>query len=100
MKKLLGMALLTISIAISGCSRPRPYYAPPPPGYSQAGQQGFHDGLAAGHRDASSGVPPDVSRHGRFRRPPVPRPVAEEYRRGFSDGYQKAWGRGPGPAYR
>ena len=102
MKKLLAAALLTIPIALAGCSHPRPYYPPPPPSaYSQAAQQGYHDGVAAGNRDVAHGAPPDANRHPRFRHPPVPPPLVEDYRRGFNDGYGQVYGhRPPPPGYR
>jgi hypothetical protein len=100
MKKALAVAALMIPFALAGCSHPRPYYPPPPPpppAYTQAAQQGYHDGIEAGNHDVSRGAPPDVNRHPRFRRPPVPPPLAEEYRHGFRDGYGQVYGRGPVP---
>ena len=96
MRKLFALALLAVPFALAGCSHRRPYYPPPPSAYSQSAQQGFQDGVAAGNRDAAHGAPPDENRHPNFRRPPVPPPLRDEYRRGFSDGYGQAFRRGPG----
>lgn len=101
MKKLIAVASLFLPLVLAGCSHPQPapYYPPPPPpqAYSQAGQQGFHDGFEAGQRDVSRGAPPDARRHPRFRNPPVPPPLAEEYRHGFRDGYDQVYRHGPTP---
>jgi len=62
MKKLLAVATLLLPLAIAGCSHPQPapYYPPPPPppAYSQAAEQGHHDGIEAARRDISNGRPP------------------------------------------
>jgi hypothetical protein len=100
MKKIM-LAVALLPLLVAGCSHPRPYYPPPPQAYSQAAQQGFHDGFDAGQRDVSRGAPPNPERHPRFRNPPVPPPLGEEYRHGFRDGYNQVYRRGPGapPAY-
>lgn len=97
MKKLFAVATLFVSLAVAGCSHPRPYYPPPPPAYSQAAQQGYHDGFNAGQRDVSKGAPPNPQRHPRFRNPPVPPPLMEDYRHGFRDGYAQVYRHGPTP---
>ena len=51
MKKLFAVAILLIPFALAGCSHPQPAPypppppPPPPPAYSQAAEQGHHDGL-------------------------------------------------------
>ncbi len=49
MKKLFAVATLFIPFAVAGCAPPRSYYPPPPPppAYSEAAQQGYHDGVDA-----------------------------------------------------
>jgi hypothetical protein len=86
-RKLALFAALLFPVALmAGCSHPQPVYAPPPPpAYSPAAQQGYHDGVQAARADIRRGMPPDLNRHPRFRRPPMGPP--EEYRRGFREGY-------------
>jgi hypothetical protein len=97
MKKIMLAAAL-LPLVLAGCSHPRPaYYPPPPQAYSQAAQQGFHDGFQAGQRDISRGAPPHPDRHPRFRNPPVPPPLMEDYRHGFRDGYDQVYRHGPTP---
>lgn len=100
MKKLLIAAGVFIPLVVAGCGPPRPYYPPPPPpppAYSQAAQQGYHDGVEAAQRDISRGAPPDPNRHPRFRNPPVPPPLIEDYRHAFGDGYGQVYRHGPPP---
>ncbi|HEX4021094.1 MAG TPA: hypothetical protein VHX63_08120 [Acidobacteriaceae bacterium] len=90
-KKLLALAAVPFfALAISGCAHPQPYYPPPPP--AQIAQQGFHDGVDAARRDLANGLAPDISRHRRFRTPPVPpgQPV-HDYRDGFRRGYNQTF---------
>jgi hypothetical protein len=101
MKKILCLALVFLPVAmITGCSHPQPVvvYAPPP-AYSEAAQQGYRDGVAAAQRDIHNGLGPDASRHPRFRNPPVPPPLQEDFRHGFREGYQAVFHGGPGPGY-
>jgi hypothetical protein len=90
-----------LPLALAGCSHPRPvaYYAPPPPppGWNEIGRQGFHDGLEAARHDVESGRAPDPARHPRFRKPPVPPPAIEDYRRGFRGGYDQVYQHGGAP---
>ena len=101
MKKLLAMATLLLPIAIAGCSHPQPapYYPPPPPppAGAEVAQQGYHDGVDAAQRDIARGAPPDVKRHPRFRNPPVPPPLMEDYRHAFRNGYDQVFRHGPPP---
>jgi hypothetical protein len=99
MKKLLGVALILLPLGLAGCSHRTVVVYDPPPAYSQAAQQGWHDGVRAGQRDVSAGLRPDVARHPRFNNPPVPPPLQEDYRHGFRDGYQRVFAGGPGPGY-
>jgi len=100
-KNLLAFSALLLPLVLAGCSHPQPvaYYPPPPPppAYSQIAQQGFHDGIEAARRDIAAGRAPDVDRHPRFRKPPVPPPAFEDYRHGFREGYQQVFRHGPGP---
>jgi hypothetical protein len=101
MKKLFAMAVLLLPFALAGCSHPQPapYYPPPPPSpaYAQAAEQGHHDGIEAARRDIAQGAPPDLNRHPRFRNPPVPPPLMDDYRHAFSNGYQEVYRHGPPP---
>jgi hypothetical protein len=105
MKKAFAVATLLLPLGLVGCSHPQPapyYPPPPPPAYSQAAEQGHHDGIEAARRDIANGAPPDAARHPRFRNPPVPPPLIEDYRHAFRDGYQEVYRHGPpppGPAY-
>ena len=94
MKKILLslIALPALTIALVGCSHPRPAYYPPPPEQSEVARHGFHDGVDAARRDMSRGMRPDADRHPRFRNPPVPYgPAAEEYRESFRRGYRSTY---------
>jgi hypothetical protein len=100
MNKPFAAATLLIPLALAGCSHPQPalfYPPPPPPAYSQAAEQGHHDGIDAARRDIAKGAPPDAGRHPRFRNPPVPSPLIEDYRHAFHDGYQEVYRHGPPP---
>jgi hypothetical protein len=101
MKKLFAMAVLLLPFALAGCSHPQPapYYPPPPPppAYSQAAEQGHHDGIEAARRDIANGAPPDPNRHPRFRNPPVPPPLMDDYRHAFRNGYEEVYRHGPPP---
>lgn len=98
MKKLLGVALILLPLGLAGCSHRTVVYEPPP-AYSEASQQGWHDGVRAAQHDIASGLRPDADRHPRFDRPPVPPPLWEDYRHGFRDGYQRVFAGGPGAGY-
>jgi hypothetical protein len=99
MKRLFAVATLLLPLAVAGCSHPQPIpYYPPPPAYSQAAEQGHHDGIEAARRDISNGAPPDTNRHPRFRNPPVPPPLIEDYRHAFRDGYAEVYRHGPTPS--
>jgi predicted small lipoprotein YifL len=102
MKKVLSLtALLVLPFALAGCSHPQPVYAyPPPPAYSQAAQQGYHDGVRAAQADISRGLAQNAERHPRFQNPPVPPPLQEDYRHGFREGYRAVYAHGgPGGGY-
>ena len=73
--------------------------APPPPAYSQAAEQGHHDGIEAARRDIANGAPPDPNRHPRFRNPPVPPPLMDDYRHAFGNGYEEVYRHGPPRGY-
>jgi hypothetical protein len=99
MKKRLSVAIFLLPIALAACSHPQPapYYPPPPPAYSQGAEQGHHDGIEAARRDIANGAPPDPNRHPRFRNPPVPPPLMEDYRHAFGNGYEEVYRHGPPP---
>lgn len=58
-------------------------------------RQGYRDGMDAGTRDIRAGRRPNVRNHSRFRNPPVPSNMRGDYRRGFENGYNDAFRRGP-----
>ena len=97
MRKFLAAAVLALPFMLAGCAHHTVVYgAPPPPpaAYSEAARQGYHDGAEAARRDISEGRRPDAGRHPRFRNPPVPPPLMNDYRHGFRDGYARAFGGG------
>ncbi len=101
MKKILLLAVLLAPLALAGCAhRTVVVYEPPPPPseFSQVAQQAYHNGVVAARRDINAGLPPDVNRHPRFRRPPVEPPFIEDYRHGFRAGYQAVYRNGAPPA--
>ena len=100
MKKFFALAALFLTFALVGCGhREVVAYepAPPPAAYSEIARQGYHDGIEAARRDIAAGRGPNVERHPRFRRPPVPPPAIEDYRHGFRSGYEQVF-RGGAPA--
>jgi len=103
MKKALSCAAMFVVILLAGCSQPRPVvYAPPPPpmlDYQAIQRQGYQDGFEAAKHDVETGRPPVFDHHPRWRRPPVPPPGFDAYRRGFREGYTRFLHPGPGPGY-
>ena len=100
MKKVLFTLALGASALLAGCSQP--VYAPPPPpppalNYQAIQEQGAHDGFEAAQHDVAENRPPVFDHHPRFRRPPVPPPGWEAYRRGFREGYNRFLHPGPPP---
>jgi hypothetical protein len=98
MRKFAALAVLSLPLALAGCSHPQPvaYVPPPPPAeFGPVAQQGFHDGVDAARRDIRAGLAPNIQRHPRFRNPPIGPP--EEYRRGFRAGYDGTLRGGPPP---
>lgn len=98
MKKVVGAAVILLPLLLTGCSH-RVVVYPPPAAYSEAAQQGYRQGVHAAQNDMRSGLRPDVDRHPRFRNPPVPPPLRDDYRHGFREGYQAVYRGGPGPGY-
>jgi hypothetical protein len=105
MKKWIALAALLAPLSLAGCA-PRPvvvYSAPPPPpALADAGRQGYNDGVAAAQRDLARGNPLVVENRPRFRHPPVPPPLVEDFRRGFRAGYEQVVHHGappPPPGY-
>uniref|UniRef100_A0A7V4XUB7 Lipoprotein n=1 Tax=Acidobacterium capsulatum TaxID=33075 RepID=A0A7V4XUB7_9BACT len=90
MKRMLLLPALLVPLLLAGCAHPQPYPAPPPPGV-QIAHQAYHQGFEAGRHDMRAGLPPDVNRHPRFRRPPVPPPAIHDYRVNFRNGYRAAY---------
>ncbi len=99
MKKLLCVALVFLPLALTGCSHRTVVVYAPPPAYSAAAQQGYRDGVAAAQRDIRNGLSQDADRHPRFRNPPVPPALQDDYRHGFREGYRAVFHGGPGPGY-
>lgn len=97
-KKLLCSALIFVPLALAGCAHKTVVVYNPPPAYSEAAQQGYRQGVQAAQTDIRNGLGPDVDRHPRFRNPPVPPPLQEDYRHGFRDGYQAVF-HGARPGY-
>lgn len=88
--KTAGVAAVALAgLALVGCGHREVVVYPPPPAYDQTAQMGYHDGVRAAQRDIRDGVRPDVDRHPRFRRPPVPPPLMEDYRHAFREGYAR-----------
>ncbi len=63
----------------------------PPQEFNDFQRQGFHAGIQAAHDDLDHGMPPDPHRHWDFRRPHVPPPARDDFRRGFQRGYEMAY---------
>ena len=104
MKKALCTLALGVTVLLAGCYEPQRVYVPVPPpppafNYQAIEQQGAHDGFEAAQHDVSENRPPVYNRHLRFRRPPVPPPGWEAYRRGFRVGYSRFLHPGPPPGY-
>ncbi|HTV05968.1 MAG TPA: hypothetical protein VME86_11420 [Acidobacteriaceae bacterium] len=102
MRKALAVAVVSLPLALAGCSHSQPVAyepPPPPPAYTEIAQRAYHQGVAAARRDIAAGLPPDVARHPHFRNPPVPPPAFEDFRHGFRAGYQAVYRHGPPPGY-
>lgn len=99
MKKVVGGALIFLPLVLAGCAHRTVVVYNPPPAYSEAAQQGYRQGVHAAQADLRNGLRPDVDRHPRFRNPPVPPPLRDDYRHGFRDGYEAVFRGGRGPGY-
>lgn len=101
MKKWIALAALLLPLSVAGCSHPQPVvvYAPPPPERSAAAHQGYNAGVEAARRDLANGRPLNLEEHPRFRNPPVPPLLMDEYRHGFRAGYEQVIHHGPPPGY-
>jgi hypothetical protein len=99
MRKVVGAVLVVLPLVLTGCAHRTVVVYNPPPAYSQAAQQGYRQGVRAAQADLHNGFRPDVDRHPRFRNPPVPPPLRDDYRHGFREGYQAVFRGGPGPGY-
>lgn len=86
-----AMALIVLSLVLGGCADREVVAYSPPPAYSMAARRGFDDGVRAARWDMRNGRRPDFDDHERFRRPPVPPGLQDEYRRGFHEGYDRAF---------
>jgi len=91
MKRYLYLLLIFIPVALTGCSHRTEVVYGPPPAYSEVARQAYHDGVVAAQRDMHDGLRPDVDRHPRFRNPPAPAGLMEDYRNGFREGYRSAF---------
>ncbi len=99
MKRILLLPALLAPLLLAGCGHPHPAYPPPPPPGVQIAHEAYHQGFEAGRRDMRAGLPPDVNRHERFRRPSVPPPALHDYRANFRDGYRAAYHMPPPRGY-
>jgi hypothetical protein len=101
MKRWIAVAVLLITVGLAGCAhRMVVVYASaptPPAALNEAAQHGYQDGFEAARRDVADQRPPDIARHPRFRKPPVPPPAFENYRSGFKAGYDAFLRQGPPP---
>lgn len=95
MKKYLCLSLILLPVALAGCASKTVVVYNPPPAYSEVARQGYHDGVAAAQHDMRSGLSQDVDRHPRFRNPPTPPGLIEDYRNGFREGYRAVFRGGP-----
>ncbi len=77
-----------ISLSL-GLGQDRPWDAPPQE-FDELNRRAFHDGIEAARWDFQNRRPPNMNRSGNFRHPPVPRRLRDQYRAGFSRGYQAA----------
>ena len=94
MKRALLVGAAGLALMLAGCAdRQVEAYGPPvygqAPGYSEARQQGFHDGVIAARHDLHERRRPDFDDHDRFRHPPVRGEFRDEYRHGFREGYRR-----------
>jgi hypothetical protein len=80
---------------------PSPVQAGPPPGQNwdrwgmrgldnDAERRGYREGMEEAQRDMQSHRNTDPDDQPQFRNPPVPQPLADEYREGFMRGYEVA----------
>lgn len=63
----------------------------PPQEYSDVQRQGFRAGLEAARHDLDRRLSPDPQRHAEFRRPQTEPRLRDDFRRGFSHGYEVAY---------
>ncbi len=91
MKKVLILALALLPLA-TGCAHREvvTYAYAPSSAYTDAAREGCADGVRAAQHDMREGRRPDVDDHSRFRNPPVPSHLRDDYRHGFRDGYARA----------
>jgi hypothetical protein len=99
MKKYLYLSLIFLPVALTGCAHRTTVVYAPPPAYSEVARQGYRDGVGAAQRDVRNALGPDVNRHPRFRNPPAPPGLIEDYRNGFREGYRAVFHGGPGPGF-
>jgi hypothetical protein len=57
---------------------------------NDAGRRGYREGMEEARRDVQSGRNTDPDDQPQFRNPPVPPPLADEFREGFMRGYEVA----------
>ena len=62
----------------------------PPPQLHDIGRRGYQDGIEAARNDMNSHHPMDAQRSQMYRHPPVRRHERNDYRQGFTQGYQRS----------
>lgn len=96
-------ALCGIAFPSPGAAYPAAAFAPgrqqaqipmpwdqPPAEFKEVERQGFHAGVQAAIHDYNHHREPDAARRREFRKPPVQRSFAGDYRKGFQRGYNDA----------
>ncbi len=102
-KTWLAVSALALSLGTTSGLATKAYAAPaspagfqegrwdePPSEYRDAGRQGFHDGVEAARHDLEQHRHRDADEHRMFRHPPVERPLVNDYRHAFREGYSRA----------
>jgi hypothetical protein len=62
----------------------------PPQEFQDIQRQGFHDGIEGARKDYDNHRQPNVRNRDEYRHPPVSRSARNDYRAGFSRGYDTA----------
>jgi hypothetical protein len=72
----------------------------PSPGWNDAQQQGFQDGMNGARKDVENHRQPNVNNRDEYRHPSIAGPLREAYREGFREGYNRAMSHLMGGNYR